>query len=136
MGRRRAMTGAVAMVAALAAGSSLVAAGAAPAAGEATRKPVTFTVGIMSKPDSLNPYTGLKITSYEIWRLMYQTLNFVGPVDGTPQPALASSWESSDDQRVWTYHLVDDAKWSDGTPLTSKDVKYSLDAVIDGGPEA
>ncbi|MDX1393068.1 MAG: ABC transporter substrate-binding protein [Gemmatimonadota bacterium] len=43
------------------------------------------------------------------------------------QPALATSWEHSDDFRTWTFHLRDDVRWHDGVPVTAHDVAYSLE---------
>lgn len=43
----------------------------------------------------------------------------------SPQPAVASSYEISDDGRTYTFHLRKDAKWSDGSPLTSHDFAWS-----------
>ena len=43
------------------------------------------------------------------------------------QPALATSWEHSDDFRTWTFHLRDDVRWHDGAPVTAHDVAYSLE---------
>src|SRR5215216_215689 len=43
------------------------------------------------------------------------------------EPALATSWDLSEDGLTWTFHLRADVKFSDGTPLTSNDVKVSLD---------
>ena len=41
-------------------------------------------------------------------------------------PGLAESWQASDDQMQFTFHLRPDATFSDGTPLTSSDVAASL----------
>ncbi|MDK3016053.1 ABC transporter substrate-binding protein [Pseudodonghicola flavimaris] len=46
--------------------------------------------------------------------------------DWTPQPYLAKSWEVSDDGLSVTLHLVDNALFHDGTPVTSEDVKFSI----------
>ncbi len=46
------------------------------------------------------------------------------------KPALAASWSQSTDQLAWTFHLKPDLKFSDGTPLTSKDVAYSIDRAL------
>lgn len=46
-------------------------------------------------------------------------------------PALAESWEKSDDNKVWTFHLREDVKFHDGTPLDAEAVKFSLERVID-----
>ncbi|RYC23246.1 ABC transporter substrate-binding protein [Ciceribacter ferrooxidans] len=42
-----------------------------------------------------------------------------------PQPWLASSWEKSDDGLIWTFDLVENAKWHDGKPFTAADVVAS-----------
>lgn len=47
----------------------------------------------------------------------------------TPQPYLAKSWDVSEDGLTVTLHLVENAKFHDGTPLTSKDVAFSLDVI-------
>ncbi len=46
------------------------------------------------------------------------------------QPELAQSWEQSTDGLQWTFHLHSHLACSDGTPLTSKDVAYSLDLAL------
>jgi oligopeptide transport system substrate-binding protein len=44
---------------------------------------------------------------------------------------LASSWKQSEDGKSWTFTLKDGLKFSDGTPLTSQDVVYSIDRALD-----
>lgn len=46
-----------------------------------------------------------------------------------PQPYLAESWEVSEDGLSVTLNLVKNAKFHDGTPLTSKDVAFSVDVI-------
>jgi len=43
---------------------------------------------------------------------------------------LAQSWDESSDGLTWTFHLRPNLKFSDGTPLTSKDVAYSIDRAL------
>ncbi len=43
-------------------------------------------------------------------------------------PWLAKDWEISEDGMTYTFHLRDDVKFSDGTPLTADAVKQSIDA--------
>jgi len=46
------------------------------------------------------------------------------------RPQLAQSWHLADDGLTWTFHLTPHLKFSDGTPLTSADVAYSLDRAL------
>ncbi|HYB00861.1 MAG TPA: peptide ABC transporter substrate-binding protein, partial [Ktedonobacteraceae bacterium] len=45
-------------------------------------------------------------------------------------PQLAQSWQQSSDGLTWTFHLKPNLKFSDGTPLTSSDVIYSIDRAL------
>ncbi|STQ11586.1 putative transport periplasmic protein [Enterobacter cloacae] len=43
---------------------------------------------------------------------------------------MATRWQSNDN-RIWTFTLRDDAKWSDGTPVTAQDFVYSWQRLVD-----
>ncbi|MGY0488500.1 ABC transporter substrate-binding protein [Streptomyces sp. WG-D5] len=49
---------------------------------------------------------------------------------GRIRPALARSWELSKDRRTYTFHLTDDAKFSNGAPFTAEDAKFSIERVV------
>lgn len=52
----------------------------------------------------------------------------IGSKDGrSVEPWLATSWSQSPDKLTWTFKLRKDVKFSDGKPMTSADVKFSLD---------
>jgi peptide/nickel transport system substrate-binding protein len=122
---------AVLLAACTSASPSPSASGAASAAPSA--EPVsggTLRVGIGGFPDSLNPGNGLLSESYTLYELMYDTPIGITP-DGSYVPELASSWSVSDDGLTWTLELVDNAVFHDGTPLTSEDVKYTLELYRD-----
>jgi peptide/nickel transport system substrate-binding protein len=44
-------------------------------------------------------------------------------------PLLAERWEVSDDKKNWTFYLVKNATFSDGTPVTAEDVKFSYEYI-------
>lgn len=46
------------------------------------------------------------------------------------QPGLAKEWEMSEDGLTWTFHLKEDVKFHDGTPLTAQDVKWTLETIV------
>jgi len=45
-------------------------------------------------------------------------------LDLTLRPALAESWELTEDATTWTWHLRKGTKWSDGAPLTSESFRW------------
>jgi len=50
--------------------------------------------------------------------------------DGSTLPGMATSWETSPDGLVWTFHLRD-AQWSDGVPVTAEDFVYAYRRILD-----
>lgn len=50
-----------------------------------------------------------------------------GDEDGKPRPVLAERWEHSENYREWTFSLRRDVKWHDGTRVTARDVKFTMD---------
>ena len=50
--------------------------------------------------------------------------------DGSPQPALAESWEISEDGRVYTFHMRPGVRFSDGLPCDAYAVALNFDAVM------
>ena len=45
-------------------------------------------------------------------------------------PGVAERWENSG-YRVWTFHLRQNSRWSDGTPVTAEDFVYSWQRLVD-----
>jgi peptide/nickel transport system substrate-binding protein len=116
----------------------LAACGAEPATSESgipASQPGTATGGTVriatgGSPDSLNPGNGLLAESYDLYELVYDTPIAITP-EGEYVPELATSWEVSDDGLTWTLEIVDGVTFHDGTPLTSEDIKYSLELYRD-----
>ena len=44
---------------------------------------------------------------------------------------LCKTWEISEDGLTRTYHLYEEARWSDGEPLNAEDIIFSIDAIVD-----
>ncbi|MBM3146707.1 MAG: ABC transporter substrate-binding protein, partial [Actinobacteria bacterium] len=99
---------------------------ASPAAGEK----IILRAGWTNDPDNLNPFIGYESSSYEIWRLNYSLLTGWNAETLEPQPDLAESWEVSDDGKIWTFKIRQDATWHDGTPVTAKDVAWTYNTII------
>ncbi|NNE91628.1 MAG: peptide ABC transporter substrate-binding protein [Verrucomicrobiales bacterium] len=50
--------------------------------------------------------------------------------DDTAAPGVAERWEPNEDFSVWTFYLREDAKWSNGEPITAHDFAYSYERVL------
>src|SRR4051794_23894168 len=115
------------MLAGALAGAAAIAAIAVTAAsGQESGKPLTLTVGLQQDLDSANPTVGVTVAAYEFWNLQYATLTDKASKDFAAIPGLAASWKGSPDKKTWTYKLRPNLKWSDGRPLTSDDVAYTI----------
>ena len=90
----------------------------------------TVRIGYGGSPDSLNPGLALLSEAFTIYELVYDTPIAINS-DGTYVPELATDWSVSEDGLTWTMHLVDNAVFHDGTPLTSEDVKFSIETYRD-----
>ena len=82
-----------------------------------------------SEPPDLDPQTTTDQVSIEILTACYEGLVRLNP-DGTVGEGLAESWDVSEDETVYTFHLRD-ANWSDGTPITANDFEYAWFRAID-----
>ncbi|MGW5123958.1 ABC transporter substrate-binding protein [Streptomyces sp. NPDC004069] len=97
-----------------------------------SKKGGTVTLEESDVPDSLDPgntYYGFVLN---FSRLYARSLTTFKPAAGTAGlevvPDLAESLgEPSADAKTWTYHLREGLKYQDGTPITSKDVKYAVE---------
>jgi peptide/nickel transport system substrate-binding protein len=76
---------------------------------------------------NFNPYTATGLPSGQFVKgALYEGL-IVTPAGGLkPVPWLARTWKWTNANKTLTLNLAKNVKWSDGTPLTSADVVYSL----------
>jgi peptide/nickel transport system substrate-binding protein len=98
---------------------------AAPASAQGTKH--VLRLGQAQEPQTLNPFIDQDEEDFRVWSLNYDLLVDFSPKDLSPIPGIAKSWVIAPDKKTVTFKLFDGAKWSDGQPITSKDVKYSLD---------
>lgn len=76
---------------------------------------------------SLNPFTCKDFTNRTMFSLIYQGLFSVSR-DYEAVPILCQRYEISSDYRTYTFHLAEDAKFSDGSAVRASDVLASLKA--------
>lgn len=98
-----------------------------------TEKPVAkvaekvITISCPVDIGTLNPhkYNSQMYTQY----FVYENLLTYGE-NGKLEPCLAESWDTSQDGKVYTFHLRKGVKFSDGSDLTADVVKKNYDAVL------
>ncbi len=93
----------------------------------------TLVISSTQKPRHLNPAVQSGIAT-----AVPGTQIFATPIrfddKWNPQPYLAESWETSADGKSITLHLVKNATFHDGKPITSADVAFSVQTVKDNHP--
>lgn len=91
----------------------------------------TFVTAMQSMPDSLNFLIDYNSTSILIGSFLYEQL-LVRDLDTLElKPALAKKWIISPDKMRYTFILDEDAKWENGTPVTSEDVVFTYKTIMD-----
>jgi len=88
----------------------------------------TLVIRSYGDPMSFEPNVTADDFAYDIVQNLY---NRLVKLDASKSviPDLAESWDVSSDGLAITFHLKQNAKWHDGKPVTSADVKYTYDTI-------
>ena len=90
----------------------------------------TLVMVIESSPTNLDPRVGIDAQSERIDNLIFDDLLSRGD-DLNVAPGLAERWEIPN-PLTYVFHLHQGARFHDGRPLTSKDVKWTFDSLLQG----
>jgi peptide/nickel transport system substrate-binding protein len=107
----------------------------APAGRHAWTRAGVLRVAVVQEPKSLNPLLATTTDDGFVDRLMFEPL-LTADARGNPLPMLAARVPTTEnggisrDGLTVTYRLRDDAKWTDGVAVTSADVKWSWQAIL------
>lgn len=96
---------------------------------EGPKEPKVFVYGMGSDPETIDPQINSGGDGMTINSNLFEGL-VVTDADLTSKPGVAESWSISDDGLVYTFNLRKDAKWSDGSPITTADFVYSWTRVL------
>ena len=90
----------------------------------------TLKVGWDAEWVSLDPHLSSAYSSFAVLANVVEGLTtFDNDIKLTPD--LAESWEQSDDGLTWTFHIRQGVKFSNGREMTSADVLYSFQRIMD-----
>lgn len=88
-----------------------------------------YTEGLVGTPQLVNPlYAISSDVDLDLERLIFSGLMKYDPTQGLVTD-LAESYEISEDHKIYTFILRQDAKWHDGTPVRAEDVVFTIGAV-------
>jgi peptide/nickel transport system substrate-binding protein len=128
--------GAIAAVGATVLGRATGVAHAADAAGAiGAAKPkrggtLQWAIGDSSTKDTVDPHRTLNNTDSILGMAVFETLLYADQKFRLV-PGLAKAWESNARSTIWTFKLQSGVRFHDGTPMTAKDVAWSLKRVLD-----
>lgn len=95
-----------------------------PETGETLASDQSFTYRDLDESPSIDPGTAEDSAGGDILRDLFEGLMNQAP-DGSLVPGVATSFEVSPDNKVYTFTLREDAKWSNGDPVTAHDFEYA-----------
>jgi len=97
--------------------------------------PLVYRIGIQSDVDNMNPFSTYNTIPWECFRVGYNFLTWYD-ADYKPTPDLAEPVPTvenggvTEGGRVWTFHIRPGVKWSDGVPLTARDVAFTYNRIL------
>lgn len=90
----------------------------------------SITIGQVSEVANLNPTLFPRTPDSNVQCMIFDPL--VSPTESLEfEGRLAKNWEISDDGKLYTVHLVENAKWHDGEPFTADDVVFTFTSLAD-----
>lgn len=94
-------------------------------------EPADFVFNNGTEVQTLDPATVTGIPEGRAIRMVYEGLLVSHPETLEPLPGVAERWEVSEDGRTYTFHLRQDARWSNGDTVDADDFMWSLERFLD-----
>jgi oligopeptide transport system substrate-binding protein len=101
-----------------------------PAAQEAAPQELVLRMSLGAEPASIDPNLAQDTYAINTLEGMFLGLTNLNNETGVVEPELATGWDISTDGLVWTFTMRDDAKWTDGQPVTANDIEYSVKRAV------
>lgn len=90
-----------------------------------------IVANLAAEPRTIDPAINNAADGSTVIFNIFEGLARINLDNDKPEEGIAEKWDISDDGTKYTFHLRENLKWSDGTPLTAEDVKYGIMRVLD-----
>ena len=107
--------------------SAAAGSGDASAAGEPADPDGTFIFGAAGAPSMFDPLYATDGETFRVARQIHEGLVTFKQGTADVAPALAESWEQSEDGLTWTFKMREGVKFHDGTPVDAAAACFTLD---------
>jgi peptide/nickel transport system substrate-binding protein len=97
----------------------------------ATDAPIVLRIGTTVDLITDNPFAVSAGSDWSVVTAQYDMMLKFDSESLSPAPSLATGCEPNSDSTEWTCTLRDGLRWSDGSPLTSRDIAFSYRFIID-----
>lgn len=87
-------------------------------------------IGNAVEPTEIDPHVTSGLGEYHLQMAVFEGLVAKHPQTLEAVPGVADRWEISEDKTVYTFHIRENARWSDGEKLTAYDFEYSWKRVL------
>jgi oligopeptide transport system substrate-binding protein len=109
---------------------------AAPLFPDGEAKARDFYIGLSDQDLTFNPLHAHTSTDVQILTALFEGLVSYHPLTLEALPAAASRWDISDDKTVYTFSIRENARYSNGEPITAEHFRDTLLAVLNPKEEA
>ncbi|WP_108259036.1 peptide ABC transporter substrate-binding protein [Mangrovicoccus ximenensis] len=103
---------------------------AGPQEGETLAESQTFTYRLLDEVPTLDPQLNEDVSGSNVQRDLFEGL-MNQDAEGNLVPGVATGYTTADGNRTYVFTLRDDAKWSNGDPVTAGDFVYAWRRAID-----
>ena len=87
-------------------------------------------IGNGTEPQDLDPHTVTGSPEKKLTMALFESLLVYDTKTLELLPAVAASWSASENNLVYTFNIREDAKWSNGDPVTAHDFVYSWNRIL------
>lgn len=101
-----------------------------PSSDSSTAREKSLVIALAQNPSALDPVLSQDTATNDVLQQATECLVTYDETN-TIVPLIAKEWKLSEDGRTYTFKLREDAKFSDGSPVTAKDVQWSLERACD-----